>query len=120
MTLRVPDIDANVVKALSQPSALHDELVRYILSTVGCKVQNETTTRLVSHAVQLSLEMFFKDAQCAEMGSRTGMDSAVNPLLVEEIKEVDFQVVCDVLQKRNPSVQNYNLILEPNIDTFLD
>lgn len=56
MSSNTPNIDIEVVKGLSQPSALHDELVRYILSTVGCKLHNESTLRLVSHAAQMALE----------------------------------------------------------------
>ncbi|GIX66230.1 transcription initiation factor TFIID subunit 10, putative [Babesia caballi] len=56
-----PNIDVEVVKGLSQPSALHDELVRYILSTVGCKLHNESTLRLVSHAAQMALEKLLGD-----------------------------------------------------------
>lgn len=113
----VPNIDVEIVKGLSQPSALYDELVHYILSTVGCKLQNESTLRLVSHAAQVSLEKFFDEAKTMQVASRMGRndgDSKMSIFAKDETKELDYQIVCETLQKVHPSTHNYNLFLEPN------
>ncbi|BAM38791.1 uncharacterized protein TOT_010000259 [Theileria orientalis strain Shintoku] len=111
-----PNIDIDVVKGLSQPSALYDELVRYILSTVGCKLQNESTLRLVSHAAQISLEKLFEEAKSVQVSKRLsrGDHEAKPALLKEDVKELEFPAVCETLQKTDPNVHNYNIFLEPN------
>ncbi|UKJ87790.2 hypothetical protein MACJ_000230 [Theileria orientalis] len=111
-----PNIDIDVVKGLSQPSALYDELVRYILSTVGCKLQNESTLRLVSHAAQISLEKFFEEAKSVQVSNRLnrGDHEGKGALLKEDVKELEYPVVCETLQKMDPNVHNYNVFLEPN------
>ncbi|ORM39725.1 uncharacterized protein BXIN_0131 [Babesia sp. Xinjiang] len=108
------NIDVEVVKGLSQPSALHDELVGYILSTVGCKLHNESTLRLVSHAAQVALEKLIKDAKNMQMINKSMAEGKVGLLSPDEIRELDYQVIVETLQKTQPTAYNYTVFLEPN------
>ncbi|GFE53675.1 transcription initiation factor TFIID 23-30 kDa subunit, putative [Babesia ovis] len=111
-----PNIDVDVIKGLSQPSALHDELVRYILSNVGCKLHNESTLRLVSHAAQVSLEKLIRDAKNMQMINKSMAEGKVGLLSPDEIRELDYQVIVETLQKTDPTAYNYTVFLEPNTD----
>ncbi|EAN33524.1 hypothetical protein TpMuguga_01g00280 [Theileria parva strain Muguga] len=111
-----PNIDVDVVKGLSQPSALYDEVVQYILSTVGCKLQNESTLRLVSHSAQIALEKFFEEAKSVQVSNRLNRADYEDKMSVlkQDIKELDYQSICETLQKYKSNSHNYNLFLEPN------
>ncbi|GBE59759.1 transcription initiation factor TFIID 23-30 kDa subunit, putative [Babesia ovata] len=111
-----PNIQVDVLKGLSQPSALHDELVRYILSTVGCKLHNESTLRLVSHAAQMALEKFITDAKNMQMIDKSMSEGKVGLLSPDEIRELDYQVIVETMQKTEPKAYNYSVFLEPNMD----
>ncbi|CDR95879.1 hypothetical protein, conserved [Babesia bigemina] len=111
-----PNIEVEVLKGLSQPSALHDELVRYILSTVGCKLHNESTLRLVSHAAQMALEKFIKDAKNMQMISKSMTEGKVGLLTLDEIRELDYQIIVETMQKTEPKAYNYSVFLEPNTE----
>ncbi|EDO06830.1 uncharacterized protein BBOV_IV004690 [Babesia bovis T2Bo] len=110
------NIDVDVIKGLSQPSALHDELVRYILSTVGCKLHNESTLRFVSHAAQISLEKLIKDAKDIQVINKSNTDSKGGRMSLDEIRELDYQTIVEALQKRDPTAHNYTVFLEPNME----